>query len=102
MTEEDKAGFELAEAEELFMATSRPDPTLPPERWTTEALERIKKKVNPPTGADKTKQEGETEQTGNERDISLRIKPYDFIKIFRKWKESTFLVVELGRGGRWP
>ena len=47
MTEADKAGFDLVEAEELCMATSRPDPTLPPEKWTTEALERIKEKLKP-------------------------------------------------------
>ena len=38
MTDKDKAGFDLIEVEELCIATSRPDPKLPPEKWTTETL----------------------------------------------------------------
>ena len=38
MTDKDKAGFDLIEAEELCIATSQPDPKLPPEKWTTETL----------------------------------------------------------------
>ena len=43
MTDEDKACFDLIEAKELFMATPHPDSQLPPEKCTTETLERINK-----------------------------------------------------------
>ena len=87
MTEEDKSGFNLIEAKELCMATSRPDPQLPPEKWTSETLERLKEKINknPKQNLD----DSETHQTGNDQDISLRIKPWNFHRLFSKWKEST-------------
>ena len=48
MTEEDREIFELKEAEELFLATTRPAPNLPPEKWSTAALDRIKKRYIEP------------------------------------------------------
>ena len=45
MTEEDKSGFNMIEAKELFLATTQPDPQLPPEKWTSETLERLKEKI---------------------------------------------------------
>ena len=87
MTEEDKPGFSMIEAKELFMVITRQDPQLPQEKWTSETLERLKEKLNKtPT---QQRDDGETEQTGNDRDISLRIMPWNFHRIFSKWKEST-------------
>ena len=73
MTEEDKAGFNLIEAKELFMATTRPDPQLPPEKWTSETLERLKAKLN--KDPEQNQDGGESQQVGNNRDISLCIMP---------------------------
>ena len=58
MTEKDKSGFNMIKATELFMTTTRPDPQLPPEKWTSETLERLKEKLNknPPQKQD----DGET------------------------------------------
>ena len=89
MADDDRAGFTLKEAEELFLATTRPDPKLPPEKWSTAALDRIKRKVS--KTKEETRDEGETTQTGDDRDISLRISPKDFIQLFRRWQESTSL-----------
>ena len=58
MTDTGKPGFGLIEAEELFRATSHPDSQLPPEKWTTKTLERIKKVNN----REQTQEEGETNQ----------------------------------------
>ena len=71
MTEEDKSGFNMIEAKELFMVTTRPDPQLPTEKWTSETLEILKEKLNKnPT---QNQDDRETKQTENEWDISLRI-----------------------------
>ena len=61
MTVEDKAGFDMTEAGEIFLATTHPAPQLPPEKWTSATLERLKEKLhqNPTQQRD----DGETEQT---------------------------------------
>ena len=45
MTEEDKSSFDLVGAKELFRTTSKPDPELALEKWTTETIKRIKRKL---------------------------------------------------------
>ena len=69
------------------MATTRPTPQLPPKKWTSATLERIKENLHPTPP--QQRDDGETEQTGNDRDTSLRITPWDFSRIFSKRKEST-------------
>ena len=76
MTAEDKAGFDMTAARELFMATTRPTPQfpqLPSKKWTSATLERIKENLHPTPP--QQRDDRETEQTGNDRDISLRITP---------------------------
>ena len=85
MTEEDKAAFDLVEAKELFQATSRPDPELAPEKWTTETIERIKRKLTPKSDR-KDAQEGAEQK--DQKEINLRITRADFRGLFKKWKES--------------
>ena len=86
MTEEEKASFDMAEAAELFEATSKPEHDLAPEEWALHTLERLKRKV---TGASDNASNSIEGTRGKEKEISLKITPQDFIHIFSKWKEKT-------------
>ena len=84
MTEADKAAFDLIEAKELFQATSRPDPELAPEKWTTETIARIKRKLTPTSEQDDP-QEGAAAQ--HQIEIHLKISRIDFRRLFKSGKK---------------
>ena len=88
MTEEEKASFDMAEAAELFEATSKPEHDLAPEEWALHTLERLKRKV---TGASKTKVTAQKAQKEKKKKFPSKLFPKILYIVLANGKKKRFL-----------